>query len=123
MCCFHHVGFTILSMEGLYTKKLRFSYRNGYPIFQNRIPVPHKFRLGIAKYYSSGILPEETKVPSRLPPITGSEEDKKPQNSKDFSIVAWLERGAWIGLACLILVELYVHLVLIKDWLPKSSGS
>jgi len=77
-----------------------------------------------AKYcYASGILPEETKVRSRLPPIKGSEDDiKSTSTKKEFSVVAWLERGAWIGLAVLILVELYVHLVVFKDWLPKSSS-
>ncbi|GJQ15511.1 hypothetical protein GpartN1_g7302.t1 [Galdieria partita] len=114
----------IVSFERHYTR-LRFCDRNEYltTVFQNRTRLPYKFRpLGAKDCYASGILPEETKVRSRLPPITGSEEDQKPQNSPKLSIIAWLERGAWIGLACLIMVELYVHMVLFKDWLPKSSG-
>eukprot|EP00871_Galdieria_phlegrea_P003272 jgi/Galph1/3946/GphlegSOOS_G2636.1 len=73
----------------------------------------------------SSILPAETRIPSSLPPIPGSDEDlrrKKLENKEKLGLIQILERGAWIGLAVLILIEVYIHVFWLKDVFPVKDS-
>eukprot|EP00190_Bangiopsis_sp_CCMP1999_P003845 CAMPEP_0198734814 /NCGR_PEP_ID=MMETSP1475-20131203/55331_1 /TAXON_ID= ORGANISM="Unidentified sp., Strain CCMP1999" /NCGR_SAMPLE_ID=MMETSP1475 /ASSEMBLY_ACC=CAM_ASM_001111 /LENGTH=136 /DNA_ID=CAMNT_0044498361 /DNA_START=367 /DNA_END=777 /DNA_ORIENTATION=+ len=75
---------------------------------------------------TAGLVQNEP-MKSKLSPISGGKDDlrrkKKKKGAEEPPAITYVKRATWGGIALLVCVELYVHLIAVGDWIPKGNAS